>query len=120
MIDRKTGRSRGFGFVYFTDRRACEDAMERMHQTILEGRKVSVTRAVPETQTIPGTPAGMLASGRGIRAVKGRGREPRRENDRWSIRSAQSLSKRDSRFPERCVANPLRESAGMKVQSLNL
>lgn len=53
MIDRKTGRSRGFGFVYITDRRRCDEAIERMHEAVLEGRKISVTRAVPETQTQP-------------------------------------------------------------------
>jgi hypothetical protein len=66
MMDRKTGRSRGFGFVYVA-RETAGEALERMHGKILDGRKISVTRAVPEQHTMPGTPANLLASGRGIR-----------------------------------------------------
>jgi RNA recognition motif-containing protein len=66
MMDRKTGRSRGFGFV-FVAREAADEALERMHGKLLDGRKISVTRAVPEQHTMPGTPANLLATGRGIR-----------------------------------------------------
>lgn len=66
MMDRMTGRSRGFGFV-FVARDASDEALEAMHGKVLDGRKVSVTKAVPEQHTVPGTPANMLAAGRGLR-----------------------------------------------------
>lgn len=71
MIDRKTGRSRGFGFVYLDHHEALHDAITDMHGAVLDGRKISVTRAVPETQTMPGTPAPLLAGGKGIRGGRG-------------------------------------------------
>jgi hypothetical protein len=71
MIDRKTGRSRGFGFVYLDHHDALHDAITEMHGAVLDGRKISVTRAVPETQTMPGTPAPLLAAGKGIRGGRG-------------------------------------------------
>nr|BAV58278.1 hypothetical protein [Ulva partita]BAV58279.1 hypothetical protein [Ulva partita] len=71
MIDRKTGRSRGFGFVFLNENASTQDAINNMHGAIVDGRKISVTRAVPETQTMPGTPAPLLAAGKGIRSVRG-------------------------------------------------
>lgn len=71
MIDRKTGRSRGFGFVFLSETASTQDAINNMHGAIVDGRKISVTRAVPETQTMPGTPAPLLAAGKGIRSVRG-------------------------------------------------
>lgn len=48
MMDRQTGRSRGFGFVWFRDKRGLDDAIERLHNSELEGRRISVARAVPQ------------------------------------------------------------------------
>lgn len=75
MIDRKTMRSRGFGFVTFSDKKGMEEAIEKMHNKELEGRRISVTRAIPQDQTLPGTPAAALGGGRD-------GRERYRADDR--------------------------------------
>ncbi|KAL4438211.1 hypothetical protein ABPG77_010572 [Micractinium sp. CCAP 211/92] len=63
MIDRMTQRSRGFGFVMFADKRDQDAAIDRMHNTELDGRRISVTRAVPQSETAPGTPADALRRG---------------------------------------------------------
>ncbi|KAJ9516703.1 hypothetical protein QJQ45_015135 [Haematococcus lacustris] len=72
MMDRHTGRPRGFGFVYFKDEQGLKDAVEQMHEKELEGRRISVTRAVPQDQTKPGTPAAILGGGSGARRDWGR------------------------------------------------
>lgn len=63
MIDKYSGRSRGFGFVWFNDKRSLEDAIDKLHNTELEGRRISVAKAVPQAETAPGTPADMLRRG---------------------------------------------------------
>jgi RNA recognition motif-containing protein len=82
MMDRMTGRSRGFGFV-FVARDAADEALDVMHGKVLDGRRVSVTKAVPEQQTVPGTPAGMLAAGRGFRGGGRGGRGGRDSAEPW-------------------------------------
>ena len=64
QLDRATGRSRGFGFVMFDDEKGLKAAIAAMHGADLDGRKISVTRAIPQNETQPGTPAAALASGR--------------------------------------------------------
>jgi RNA recognition motif-containing protein len=63
MMDRQTGRSRGFGFVFFRDKRGLDGAIEKLHNTELDGRRISVARAVPQSETAPGTPADLLRKG---------------------------------------------------------
>lgn len=63
MMDRLTGRSRGFGFVWFRDKRGMDTAIERMHNSELDGRRISVAKAVPQSETAPGTPADQLRRG---------------------------------------------------------
>lgn len=65
MLDRVTQRSRGFGFVHFDRKEDMEEAIKDMHNRELDGRKISVTRAIPQSETAPGTPAGMLGGSRG-------------------------------------------------------
>lgn len=64
QLDKATGRSRGFGFVMFADEKGLKSAVAAMHQTDLDGRKISVTRAIPQNETVPGTPAAALNAGR--------------------------------------------------------
>lgn len=60
MVDRHTGRSRGFGFVTFDKMADGEAAIKAIHDSEFDGRKVSVTKAIPQSQTAPGTPASMI------------------------------------------------------------
>ena len=45
ILDRDTGRSRGFGFVTFADDAAATRAIEEMNGTELEGRSIRVDEA---------------------------------------------------------------------------
>ncbi len=67
-----TRRSRGFGFVYFATPEACDAAVAALHGRELEGRRISVSRAVPQSQTAPGTPADALRRGQTIPREVGR------------------------------------------------
>lgn len=45
ITDRETGRSRGFGFVTYTDEAAAEAAIAEMNNTQLDGRTIRVNAA---------------------------------------------------------------------------
>ena len=45
ITDRDTGRSRGFGFVTFTDEAAAQSAIAEMNGTEFEGRNIKVNEA---------------------------------------------------------------------------
>ena len=45
ITDRETGRSRGFGFVTFTDASAGDEAISKMDGTSLDGRSIRVNEA---------------------------------------------------------------------------
>ena len=45
ISDRETGRSRGFGFVTFTDDDAASEAISKMDGAALDGRNIKVNQA---------------------------------------------------------------------------
>nr|XP_051229227.1 glycine-rich RNA-binding protein GRP2A-like [Lolium perenne] len=63
ITERHTGRSRGFGFVTFSDPRAASNAIAFMHCQAIDGRTISVFRADPQRMN--------FHSGKGYGAVHG-------------------------------------------------
>lgn len=57
IMDRDTGRSRGFGFVEMADRDAGLSTIEKLNDFELDGRKISVKEALPREDR-PRRPAG--------------------------------------------------------------
>lgn len=47
LMDRATGRSRGFGFVEMADDAAADEAISKLNGSDMEGRKVVVNEARP-------------------------------------------------------------------------
>lgn len=47
IIDRESGRSKGFGFVEFADDDAAKAAMEKLNGSDLQGRTIVVSEARP-------------------------------------------------------------------------
>ncbi|KAF5813744.1 putative transcription factor interactor and regulator CCHC(Zn) family [Helianthus annuus] len=48
VLDKVSGRSRGFGFVTFDEKQAMEDAIEAMNGIDLDGRNITVDKAQPQ------------------------------------------------------------------------
>ncbi|XP_059648101.1 glycine-rich RNA-binding protein RZ1A-like [Cornus florida] len=48
VVDKVSGRSRGFGFVTFDQKDAMEDAIESMNGMDLDGRSITVDKAQPQ------------------------------------------------------------------------
>ena len=53
IIDRETGRSKGFGFVEMPDKAAAERAIEAMNGQSLQGRDLRVNEARPKEPRPP-------------------------------------------------------------------
>jgi RNA recognition motif-containing protein len=53
IIDRETGRSKGFGFVDMPDKAAAERAIEAMNGQSLQGRDLRVNEARPKEPRPP-------------------------------------------------------------------
>jgi RNA recognition motif-containing protein len=48
IVDRETGRSRGFGFVEMPDDEAAENAIEQLNNKEIDGRPLNVNKARPK------------------------------------------------------------------------
>ncbi|KAM7250360.1 hypothetical protein ACFE04_022243 [Oxalis oulophora] len=72
VLDKESGRSRGFGFVTFDQEKAMEDAIAAMNGMDLDGRQITVDKAQPQQ-----------SSGRGYDGGRDRDRGGRdRDSDR--------------------------------------
>ncbi|MBL8766779.1 MAG: RNA-binding protein [Planctomycetes bacterium] len=72
IMDRETGRSRGFGFVTFADGAAADKAMNEMNGKELDGRAIRVNEA-EERRGPPGGGGGGFGGGGGGRGHGGGG-----------------------------------------------
>ena len=61
IMDRETGRSRGFGFVTFSDEGAADQAITEMNGQELGGRQIQVNEAQERGPRGGGRPAGRPA-----------------------------------------------------------
>ncbi len=71
MMDRATGRPRGFGFITMSTPDEAERAMEAMNGSTLDGRNVTVNIARPREERAPGGGGG--GGGGGYRGGGGGG-----------------------------------------------
>jgi len=54
IVDRQTGRSRGFGFVEMAEDGAADSAIEALNGKDMDGRPLTVNEARPRTEHRPG------------------------------------------------------------------
>ena len=47
IVNRQTGRSKGFGFVEMSSEKEAQDAIEKLNGSELEGRRITVSEARP-------------------------------------------------------------------------
>ena len=45
IMDRNSGRSRGYGFVEFAEKESADEAIEKMNEQEMDGRKLTVSQA---------------------------------------------------------------------------
>ena len=74
IMDRETGRSKGFGFVEMSDDSAADQAIERANGVELNGRPINVSEARPQAPREGGGPRrGGFGGGGGGSRGGGRG-----------------------------------------------
>jgi len=82
ISDKFSGRSKGFGFVTFSDDAAADKAISEMNQKDLEGRKLTVNEAKPfEPGSRPPRREGGFGGGRGGGGFGGERRSFSRNRD---------------------------------------
>jgi cold-inducible RNA-binding protein len=67
IMDRETGRSRGFAFVEMPDGRAAKEAIDNLNLAEIAGRKVTVNEARPREERPRGGGGGSRGGDRGPR-----------------------------------------------------
>ncbi len=65
VIDRESGRSKGFGFVEMSDNAAANNAIEALNGKELNGRRILVNEARPREERPPRREGGGFRGGRG-------------------------------------------------------
>lgn len=50
IMDRDSGRSKGFGFVEMPDDTAAEAAIQALNESVMDGRNIRVNQAKPKEQ----------------------------------------------------------------------
>lgn len=50
IMDRETGRSRGFGFVEMQDDEQAQEAIDQLNEVEIEGKVIKVSKAKPRKQ----------------------------------------------------------------------
>lgn len=63
VTERETGRSRGFGFVEMTTEEGAKAAIDKLNNTELDGRTISVSEARPKTEGGPRRMGGGFGGG---------------------------------------------------------
>jgi len=79
VIDRMTGRSKGFGFVEMADRTQAQQAIDALNGYELEGRKLRINESQPKPREDRGPRGGGGGGGGG----GFRDRRERGGGDRW-------------------------------------
>jgi len=74
MMDRMSGRPRGFGFVTMSSPEEAQKAIEAMHGAQLDGRALTVNIARPREERAPGGGGGGRGPRRDFRGGGGRDR----------------------------------------------
>jgi cold-inducible RNA-binding protein len=65
IVDKYSGRSKGFGFVEIADDTQASDAITKLNGSDVEGRKIVVNEARPMGERRPGGPGGGFGGGFG-------------------------------------------------------